>query len=54
MILPRLHFLNKTYRVDFTLGSPDWTVQQDVCTEHVLPARILQLLEWGASVVHVN
>ena len=30
-----------------TLGSPDWTVQVNSCTVHLVPARIMQLLEWG-------
>ena len=33
--------------VDITLDSPAWTVRLIACTVHVVPARIMQLLEWG-------
>ena len=39
--------LHKTCWVDSTLGSPNWTVRLKACTVHVLPARIMQLLDWG-------
>ena len=38
----------KTCRVDFTLGIPDWTVQLNLYTVHVVPARNMQLLKWVA------
>ena len=33
--LARLNLLQKTCWVDFTLGSPDWTVRLNVYIEHV-------------------
>ena len=41
--LARLHSLHKTFYVDFTLGSPDWTVQLNAYTVNVVPARIKQV-----------
>ena len=40
VILPDLH---QTYWVDFTAGSPDWTVRLYKFTVHAVPARIMQL-----------
>ena len=41
-----LNLLHKTCWGDFTLGSPDWTVRLNAITVHVVPARVMQLLEW--------
>ena len=48
--LARLRLLQKTHLVDFTLGSPDWTVHvvparimHIACTVHVVPARIMHV-----------
>ena len=40
VIFARLHLLHKTSWVEFTLGSPDWTVQLDYATVHGVPARM--------------
>ena len=45
--LPRLHLLHETCWVDSTLGSPDWTVRLNAYTLHVVPAGIMQYLDWG-------
>ena len=47
VILPGL--LHKTCWVGTTLGSPDWTVRVNACTVHIVPARIMQLLEWSLT-----
>ena len=47
--LARLHLLHKTCRVDLTPGSADWTVRLNIYTVNVVPARIIQLLDWGES-----
>ena len=44
--LARLQLLHNTRSIDFTLGAPDMTVQLNAYTVHVVPARIMQLLEW--------
>ena len=50
--LVRLLLLSKTCCVDFTLGSPDRTVQLNAHTVHVVPAR--QHLEWRAKPSQFN
>ena len=46
--LARLHLLHKTCWVDSTVGRSDWTVRVNAFTVHLVPARIMQLLEGGA------
>ena len=44
-----VHLLHKTCWVNSSLGSPDWTVRPNAFTVHVVPARIMQHLEWGRT-----
>ena len=44
-----LDLLHKTCWVNSTLGSSDWTVRVYSRTVHIVPARIMQLLEWSLT-----
>ena len=47
--LDKLHLLHKLCWFDLTLSSHDWTVWVYMhYIVHVVPAQIMQLLEWGA------